>query len=191
MIGNHVRRGRKYQKNRRCNVKKETPGRGRRRSGSYGGGRVRKCGKVRKANQGNTGGKKMNDVRLYGTLTKDPYIRHAESENGYDLARFTIKVEQGVREDGRTGADNINLVAFRKIAELVEKKLKKDMAVLVSGHIHSGSYTDREGNTVFSQSIVADKIDIVTAAGLENTGPEAMQAMPETMGDLPFSETEY
>ncbi|MBQ9871004.1 MAG: single-stranded DNA-binding protein [Eubacterium sp.] len=133
----------------------------------------------------------MNDVKLYGVLTKDPYIRHAEGEGGYDLARFTVRVEQGTREDGKSNAENINLVAFRKVAELAEKKLKKDMAVLVSGHIHSGSYTDREGNTVLSQSIVADKIDIVTANGLENMGPEAMQTMPETMGDLPFSGAEY
>ena len=133
----------------------------------------------------------MNDVRLFGIVTKDPYYRRAEKEDGYDLARFTLRVEQGTREDGKSNADNINLVAFRKVAELVEKKLRKDMAVLVSGHIHAGSYTDRDGNTVFSQSIVADKIDVVTAAGLENMGPEAMQAMPETTEGLPFTENEY
>ena len=45
----------------------------------------------------------MNEVRLFGTLTKDPNIRHAEREDGYDVARFTVRVEQGEREDGRTG----------------------------------------------------------------------------------------
>lgn len=122
----------------------------------------------------------MNEVRLFGTLTKDPNIRHAEREDGYDVARFTVRVEQGEREDGKNYADNINVVAFRKVAELVEKKLRKDMAVIVLGHIHASFYTNRDGERVFSQDIVVDKIDIVTAEGLVNVEPEAMQALPET-----------
>ena len=133
----------------------------------------------------------MNDVRLFGVLTKDPSIRHAEKEGGYDIARFTLKVEQGAREDGKNYFDNINLVAFRKMAELVEKKLKKGMAVIVGAHIHAGSYTNREGERVFSQDIVVDKLDIVTDTGLENTEPEAMQAMPEVTEGYMFSENEY
>ena len=90
----------------------------------------------------------MNEVRLFGTLTKDPNIRHAEREDGYDVARFTVRVEQGEREDRKNYADNINVVAFRKVAELVEKKLRKDMAVIVLGHVHASFYTNRDGERV-------------------------------------------
>lgn len=128
----------------------------------------------------------MNEVRLFGTLTKDPNIRHAEREDGYDVARFTVRVEQGGREDGKNYADNINVVAFRKVAELVEKKLRKDMAVIVLGHIHASFYTNRDGERVFSQDIVVDKIDIVTAEGLVNMEPEAMQALPETAEEYTY-----
>lgn len=128
----------------------------------------------------------MNEVRLFGTLTKDPNIRHAEREDGYDVARFTVRVEQGEREDGKNYADNINVVAFRKVAELVEKKLRKDMAVIVLGHIHASFYTNRDGERVFSQDIVVDKIDIVTAEGLVNMEPEAMQALPETTEEYTY-----
>ena len=128
----------------------------------------------------------MNEVRLFGTLTKDPNIRHAEREDGYDVARFTVRVEQGEREDGKNYADNINVVAFRKVAELVEKKLRKDMAVIVLGHIHASFYTNRDGERVFSQGIVVDKIDIVTAEGLVNMEPEAMQALPETAEEYTY-----
>ena len=128
----------------------------------------------------------MNEVRLFGTLTKDPHIRHAEREDGYDVARFTVRVEQGEREDGKNYADNINVVAFRKAAELVEKKLRKDMAVIVLGHIHASFYTNRDGERVFSQDIVVDKIDIVTAEGLVNMEPEAMQALPETAEEYTY-----
>ena len=128
----------------------------------------------------------MNEVRLFGTLTKDPNIRHAEREDGYDVARFTVRVEQGEREDGKNYADNINVVAFRKVAELVEKKLKKDMAVIVLGHVHASFYTNRDGERVFSQDIVVDKIDIVTAEGLVNMEPEAMQALPETAEEYTY-----
>jgi single-strand DNA-binding protein len=128
----------------------------------------------------------MNEVRLFGTLTKDPNIRHAEREDGYDVARFTVRVEQGAREDGKNYADNINVVAFRKVAELVEKKLRKDMAVIVLGHVHASFYTNRDGERVFSQDIVVDKIDIVTAEGLVNMEPEAMQALPETAEEYTY-----
>ena len=128
----------------------------------------------------------MNEVRLFGTLTKDPNIRHAEREDGYNVARFTVRVEQGEREDGKNYADNINVVAFRKVAELVEKKLRKDMAVIVLGHIHASFYTNRDGERVFSQDIVVDKIDIVTAEGLVNMEPEAMQALPETAEEYTY-----
>ena len=128
----------------------------------------------------------MNEVRLFGTLTKDPNIRHAEREDGYDVARFTVRVEQGAREDGKNYADNINVVAFRKVAELVEKKLRKDMAVIVLGHIHASFYTNRDGERVFSQDIVVDKIDIATAEGLVNMEPEAMQALPETAEEYTY-----
>ena len=128
----------------------------------------------------------MNEVRLFGTLTKDPNIRHAEREDGYDVARFTVRVEQGEREDGKNYADNINVVAFRKVAEMVEKKLRKDMAVIVLGHIHASFYTNRDGERVFSQDIVVDKIDIVTAEGLVNMEPEAMQALPETAEEYTY-----
>ena len=128
----------------------------------------------------------MNEVRLFGILTKDPNIRHAEREDGYDVARFTVRVEQGEREDGKSYADNINVVAFRKVAELVEKKLKKDMAVIVLGHIHASFYTNRDGERVFCQDIVVDKIDIVTAEGLVNMEPEAMQALPETAEEYTY-----
>ena len=128
----------------------------------------------------------MNEVRLFGTLTKDPNIRHAEREDGYDVARFTVRVEQGEREDGKNYADNINVVAFRKVAELVEKKLRKDMAVIVLGHIHASFYTNRDGERVFSQDIVVDKIDIATAEGLVNMEPEAMQALPETAEEYTY-----
>ena len=128
----------------------------------------------------------MNEVRLFGTLTKDPNIRHSEREDGYDVARFTVRVEQGEWEDGKNYADNINVVAFRKVAELVEKKLRKDMAVIVLGHIHASFYTNRDGERVFSQDIVVDKIDIVTAEGLVNMEPEAMQALPETAEEYTY-----
>ena len=128
----------------------------------------------------------MNEVRLFGTLTKDPNIRHAEREDGYDVARFTVRVEQGEREDGKNYADNINVVAFRKVAELVEKKLRKDMAVIVLGHVHASFYTNRDGERVFSQDIVVDMIDIVTADGLVNMEPEAMQALPETAEEYTY-----
>jgi len=131
----------------------------------------------------------MNDVKLYGTITDDPDIRQTEGQNGYKMARFTLKVEQSMRDDGKSYSDDVALVAFRKNADIVEKYLKKDMSVLVCAHIHAGSYTTKFGDMVPTQSIVVDKVEIVKANGLEE--PEAFQAMPETVAGLFAAENEY
>ena len=54
------------------------------------------------------------------------------------------------------------------------------------GHIHASFYTNRDGERVFSQDIVVDKIDIVTAEGLVNMEPEAIQALSETIEEYTY-----
>ena len=131
----------------------------------------------------------MNDVKLYGIVTDIPDVHMIEGENGYKVAKFTLKVEQSIRDDGKDYSDEISLVAFRKTADLVEKYLQKDTAAFVSAHIHSGSYTTRNGDRITTQNIVVDRFEIAPSAGL--SCPEAFQTMPETVDEYGLSENEY
>lgn len=102
----------------------------------------------------------MNKVILIGRLTRDPEIRYAQ--NGQEqtcVARYTLAVNRIYKKDGEQEADFINCVAFKKNGEFVEKYLKKGMKIAVSGRILTGSYTNKEGQKVYTTDIVVEEHD--------------------------------
>lgn len=96
----------------------------------------------------------MNKAILMGRLTKDPEVRY--SQNGSEtkaVAKYALAVD-------RRGADNvadfINITAFGKAAEFAEKYLHKGMKILVTGHIQTGSYTNKDGVKVYTTDVIAE-----------------------------------
>lgn len=99
----------------------------------------------------------MNRVILMGRLTKDPELRYSQSNNPLAIARYVIAVDRiGRKKEGEQSADFIPCVAFDKVAEFAEKYFRKGMKVLVSGHIQTGSYINREGQKVYTTDIVVE-----------------------------------
>lgn len=99
----------------------------------------------------------MNKVILMGRLTRDPELRYGQG-GGSDVAvaRYTLAVDRiHKREDGQT-TDFISCVTFGKKAEFAEKYLSKGMKIAVTGRIQSGSYTNREGQKVFTTNVVVE-----------------------------------
>ena len=90
----------------------------------------------------------MNQVVLMGRLTRDPEVRYTSGEKAMAVARYTLAVDR--RGKGERNADFIPCVAFDKAAEFAEKYFRQGMRVLVSGHIQTGSYTNREGQKVYT-----------------------------------------
>lgn len=101
----------------------------------------------------------MNKVELIGRLTKDPDIRYTQGAEPMCIARYTLAVDRRTRRDNQNGqtADFIGCVAFGKGAEFAEKYLHKGMKIAVTGHIQTGSYTDREGRKVYTVDVVAEE----------------------------------
>lgn len=92
-----------------------------------------------------------------GRLTRDPDIRYSSGENGMEVARYTLAVDRRFRRnDGQQSADFIGCVAFGKSAEFAEKYLKKGTKILVTGRIQTGSYTNRDGNKVYTTDVVVE-----------------------------------
>lgn len=96
----------------------------------------------------------MNKVMLMGRLTKDPEVRTGESTT---VAKYTLAVNRKFKKDGEPTADFINCVSFGKTAEFAEKYFRKGMQVAISGRIQTGSYTNKDGNKVYTTDVVVEE----------------------------------
>ena len=103
----------------------------------------------------------MNKVILMGRLTRDPEVRYSQGESSLAIARYTLAVDRRFNrnnQDGQT-ADFINCVAFGKAGEFAEKYLKKGTKMAVTGRIQTGSYTNKDGQKVYTTDIVVEEAE--------------------------------
>ena len=108
----------------------------------------------------------MNKVQLVGRLTRDPEIRYSQGENATATARFSVAVSRRFKNsEGNYDADFINCVAFGKSAEFVEKYFKKGMAIGLTGRIQTGSYTNKDGQRVYTTDVVVEETEFVESKG--------------------------
>lgn len=123
----------------------------------------------------------MNKVILMGRLTRDPDIRTATGENTMTIARYTLAVDRRTRKNNTNEptADFISCVAFGKAAEFIEKYFHQGMRVLITGRIQTGSYTNKDGQKVYTTDVIIDEqefADSRAAGQVNSTGTEASQA---------------
>lgn len=97
----------------------------------------------------------MNKVILMGRLTKFPEVKYLQNENHTAMARYTLAVERRYEKEKET--DFISCVTFGKNAEFAEKYLHKGLKIVVSGRIQSGSYTDSDGNRIYTTNVVVEE----------------------------------
>ena len=110
----------------------------------------------------------MNKVILMGRLTRDPEVRYGAGENSTAVARYTIAVDRRFKRDGEQSADFIGCVAFGRNAEFAEKYLRQGTKIVLTGRIQTGSYTNRDGQKVYTTDIVVEEQEFAeskTAAG--------------------------
>lgn len=103
----------------------------------------------------------MNRVTLIGRITKNPDVRYSQGENSTAVARYTLAVDRKFKKDGEPTADFISCVAFGKTGEFAEKYLKKGTKIAVIGHIQTGSYTNKDGNKVYTTDVIVDEHEFV------------------------------
>ena len=110
----------------------------------------------------------MNKVILMGRLTRDPEVRYGAGENSTAVARYTIAVDRRFKRDGEQSADFIGCVAFGRNAEFAEKYLRQGTKIVLTRRIQTGSYTNRDGQKVYTTDIVVEEQEFAeskTAAG--------------------------
>lgn len=141
----------------------------------------------------------MNKVVLIGRLTKTPDVRYTQGDNVMCIARYTLAVDRRFHRDGDQTADFINCVAFGRAGEFAEKYLDKGTKIAISGRIQTGSYTNRNGQKVYTTDIVVEEQDFAEskAAGQQSsdqtpppapTDEDGFMSIPDGIDDeLPFN----
>lgn len=102
----------------------------------------------------------MNNVVLIGRLTRDPEVRYT-SESQMAVATFTVAIDRPVRAGREKQTDFPRVTVFGKQAENCERFLRKGRLVGVQGRIQTGSYTNRDGATVYTTDVVADRVEFL------------------------------
>ena len=105
-----------------------------------------------------------------GRLTRDPELRYSQGERSMAIARYTLAVDRrGRRSQSQDGseqtADFIPCVAFDRAGEFAEKYFRQGMRVLVSGRIQTGSYTNRDGQKVYTTEVIVDDQEFADSKG--------------------------
>ena len=101
----------------------------------------------------------MNKVILMGRLTRDPEVRYSQGDNTSAVARFSLAVDRRFKKDGDQTADFINCVAFGKTGEFIEKYGHKGTKFVVEGRIQTGSYTNKDGQKVYTTDVVVEQVE--------------------------------
>ena len=126
----------------------------------------------------------MNKAILTGRLTKDPTVRYSQGETPMCIARFTLAVDRrrsrGQESNNQQTADFISCVAFGKTGEFVEKYAKKGGKFDICGHIQTGTYTNKDGNTVYTTDVVIDEIEFGESKGGGQQSQSKPQAQTQT-----------
>jgi single-strand DNA-binding protein len=95
----------------------------------------------------------LNRIVLVGRLAADPDSR--ATVEGLPIARFRLIVERPFGGQGEAGVDMIDVVAWRRLAEICGQYLKKNHLVLVDGRISNRSFEDQSGQKKYVTEVVA------------------------------------
>ena len=128
----------------------------------------------------------MNKVILMGRLTRDPEVRYSAGNNSMAVARYTLAVDRRFRRDGESNADFIGCVAFGKSAEFAEKYLRQGTKIVVTGRIQTGSYTNRDGQKVYTTDVVVEDQEFAESKAAASESGMMRQSAPSPMAASPM-----
>lgn len=112
----------------------------------------------------------MNKVILMGRLVRDPEVRYSTGENASAYGNYTLAVDRRFKRDGEATADFIRCVVFGKAAEFAEKYLHKGTKMLVIGRIQTGSYTNKDGQKVYTTDVFVEEQEFAESKNASGGG---------------------
>ena len=127
----------------------------------------------------------MNKVILMGRLTRDPEVRYSAGENALAIARYTLAVDRRFRRDGEASADFIQCVSFGRTAEFAEKYFRQGLKVIVTGRIQTGSYTNKEGQKVYTTDVVVEDQEFAESKAVSDANAGSFRAAAPSPAPAP------
>ena len=129
----------------------------------------------------------MNSVILTGRLTRDPELRYT-SGSQMAVAKFSIAVDRPVRQGKEREADFPRITVFGKQAENCERYLAKGRMVGIQGRIQTGSYQDRDGKTVYTTDVIADRVEFLEWGDRKDQGASSGGSQQSYSAPAPSAE---
>lgn len=127
-------------------------------------------------------------------MVRDAEVRY--SQGGSAVAKFSLAVDRKFNRDEQS-ADFINCTAFSKTAEFLEKYGKKGTKFIVEGRIQTGSYTNKDGQKVYTTDVVVEGVEFAESKASNGNAQEEPKPSPNADGfmhipdgideELPFS----
>ena len=115
----------------------------------------------------------MNKSILMGRLVADPEIRYSQGAEPTCIARYRLAVDRKYKKDGEQNADFINCVVFGKGAEFAEKYLHQGTKILAIGRIQTGSYTNNDGQKVYTTDVVVEEQEFAESKASQQGGQQS------------------
>lgn len=136
----------------------------------------------------------MNRVILCGRLTKDAEITYTQGNN-MAVARLTLAVDRRFKQEGQPTADFIRCIAFGKTTEFFERFGHKGTKFLIEGRIQTGSYTNKDGQKVYTTDVVVENTEFCDSKNSSGSSAEpqpkpddGFMNIPDGIGEeLPFN----
>ena len=127
----------------------------------------------------------MNKVILCGRLSRDPEIRYSQNDNSIAVAKYTLAVDRKFKKEGEQSADFISITALGKNGEFAEKYLHKGTKIIVTGRIQTGSYTNKDGNKVYTTDVLVEEQEFAESKNAQqsNDMPQAQSTTTQSHAD--------
>ena len=105
-----------------------------------------------------------------GRLVRDPDVKYSQGANQTAIARYTLAVDRRFKQEGQPTADFINCLALGKNGEFAEKYLHKGIKIAVVGSWQTGSYTNKDGNKVYTNECLIDSCEFAESKAASDGG---------------------
>jgi len=134
----------------------------------------------------------LNKAILIGSLGRDPEVRYMP--NGEAVANFSIATSESWKDKSGAKQERTewhNIVAYRKLAEIIGEYLKKGAPVYIEGRIQTRKWQDKEGNDRYSTEIIADQMQMLGSKAeggkvqRQDSKPD-VQDISDIDSDIPF-----
>ena len=120
----------------------------------------------------------MNSVELIGRLTRDPEVRYT-SGSQTATTTFNIAIDRPQKQGQEKQTDFPRITVFGSQAETCEKYLKKGRMVAIQGRLQTGSYQNKNGDTVYTTDVVANRVEFLDWGNQQSNQQQSRKPDPK------------